>query len=155
MKEQALKEILEARFAGVEAYVQREQRVIVSVPQETLSSVLMFLRTEGYHQLALVACVDWIEEGKFELSYHVASFETRIHVIVKIFIERDKPVVLSVVPLYENAQPYEREIHEFFGVDFTGNDDLSPLYLDNWTDLPPMRKDFDTKAYSERTYDYE
>ena len=155
MKEQALKEKLEARFANVQAYVQRSQRVVVSLPQEELGTLLMFLKDEGYHQLTLISCVDWLEEGQFELVYHVSSHATGIHVMTKVRISRENPVMLSMMKVYEIAQPYEREIHEFFGVDFTGNDDLAPLYLDDWKDLPPMRRDFDTTAYAERVYDHE
>jgi len=155
MKEEALKEKLEARFADTEARVQRSQRVVASLPLDSVSTVLMWLKDEGYHQLTLITCVDWIEEGQFELVYHVASHANGIHVMLKTRVDRENPVALSITPLYENAQPYEREIHEFFGVDFTGNDNLTPLYLDDWKEIPPMRRDFDTLAYSKRKYDYE
>ena len=155
MKEQALKEKIEARFADAEARVQRAQRVIVSLAKDELATLLMWLKDEGYHQLTLISCVDWLEEGEFELVYHVASHATGIHLMIKVRIDREDPVMLSMMHVYENAQPYEREIHEFFGVDFTGNDDLAPLYLDGWKELPPMRRDFDTAAYAERVYDHE
>ena len=155
MKEEALQEKLEARFADTKARVPRSQRVAVSLPLDKVSTVLMWLKDEGYHQLTLITCVDWIEEGQFELVYHVASHANGIHVMLKARVDREKPVALSVSSLYENAQPYEREIHEFFGVDFTGNDKLTPLYLDDWKEIPPMRRDFDTLAYSKRKYDYE
>lgn len=155
MKEQALKEKLEARFANAQAHVQRPQRVVVSLPQEELATLLMFLKDEGYHQLTLISCVDWLEEKQFELVYHVSSHTTGIHVMARVRIDRENPVMLSMMKVYENAQPYEREIREFFGVDFTGNDDLASLYLDDWRGLPPMRRDFDTAAYAERVYDHE
>ncbi|MCK5399847.1 NADH-quinone oxidoreductase subunit C, partial [bacterium] len=50
-------------------------------------------------------------------------------------------------------QVYEQEIHEFFGIEFAGNPDLSPLFLHNWKEIPPMRKDFDTEEYSKRAFD--
>ncbi len=156
MPEQELVERLVARFPELDARVQRRQRVIVATTRDLIPTVLLWLKEQaGYHQLTLISCVDWIEEGQFELVYHVSSHETGIHVMVKARIDRDNPVMESVIPIYTPAQPYEREIHEYFGVDFPGNPDLAPLYLDDWHDLPPLRKDFDTKAYSQRTYDYE
>ncbi len=156
MREQELVERLNGRFSGLEARVQRRQRVIVSATRELIPSVLLWLKEQaGYHQLTLISCVDWIEDGEFELVYHVASHASGIHVMVKARIDRDQPVMESIVPIYVPAQPYEREIHELFGVDFPGNPDLTPLYLDDWHELPPLRKDFDTKAYAQRTYDYE
>jgi len=60
--------------------------------------------------------------------------------------------------LWPTARFYERDIHEFFGVKFDGNDDMKPLILENWKDIPPMRKDFDPHKFSkenfpDRTYD--
>ncbi len=153
--EQELVDQLKSRFPAADAWVQRRQRVIVSVARELVPSVLLWLKQAGYHQLTLITCVDWIEDNQFELVYHVASHASGIHTMVKTRIDRDQPVMESIIPIYVPAQPYEREIHEFFGVDFPGNPDLAPLYLDDWRDIPPMRKDFDTKAYSQRTYDYE
>ena len=153
--EQTLVDRLKSRFPTADARVQRRQRVIVSVARELVPSVLLWLKQAGYHQLTLISCVDWIEDGQFELVYHVASYASGIHVMVKTRIDRDQPVMESIIPIYSPAQPYEREIHEFFGVDFPGNPDLTPLYLDDWHDIPPLRKDFDTKAYAQRTYDYE
>ena len=40
-----------------------------------------------------------------------------------------------------------------FGIVFKGNPDLSPLFLHNWKDLPPLRKDFDTEEYSYGAFD--
>ena len=48
---------------------------------------------------------------------------------------------------YENAQIHEREIHELFGVKFEGNQDLSPLFLENWEGPDPFRKDFNWREY--------
>ncbi len=154
-REQELVDRLKSRFPAVDARVQRRQRVIVSVARELVPAVLLWLKQAGYHQLTLISCVDWIEDGQFELVYHVAAHASGIHVMVKARIDRENPVMESIIPIYVPAQPYEREIHEFFGVDFPGNPDLAPLYLDDWHDLPPLRRDFDTKAYSQRRYDYE
>lgn len=152
-KEDELKRGLEDQFPGLEVTVPRDQRLAVAVELDRVPAVLAWLKEAGYHQLTLISCVDWIEEGEFELVYHVASHSTGIHVMVKARVNRDEPRVISIVDLYENAQPYEREIHEFFGVHFIGNPDLRPLYLDNWQEIPPLRRDFDTKAYAKRTYD--
>ncbi len=154
-REQELVEQLKSRFPAINARAQRAQRVIVATTRELIPSVLLWLKQAGYHQLTLITCVDWIEKGEFELVYHVASHATRIHVMVKARINRADPVMETIIPIYENAQPYEREIHELFGVNFPGNPDLAPLYLDNWKEIPPMRRDFDTAAYAERTYDHE
>jgi len=49
-------------------------------------------------------------------------------------------------------EPYEREIHELFGVVFEGHKRLTPLFLDRWKQMPPFRKDFNTREYVEKTF---
>ena len=39
-----------------------------------------------------------------------------------------------------------------FGVEFQGNPDLSPLFLEDWEGPPPFRKDFDWRAYVREKY---
>jgi len=59
----------------------------------------------------------------------------------------------SILPIYPGCKYYERECHEFFGVKFPGNPDYEKqLILENWDDIPPMRKDFDPEAYSTRKF---
>jgi NADH-quinone oxidoreductase subunit C len=49
---------------------------------------------------------------------------------------------------FGTSQFYEQEIHEFFGIVFEGNKDLSGLFLENWLDIPPFRKDFNTREFA-------
>ena len=51
--------------------------------------------------------------------------------------------VESLVDRYPGADYFEREIHDFFGVEFHGNPNLHlKLFLpDNWKGKPPLLKD--------------
>jgi len=49
------------------------------------------------------------------------------------------PTISSVHP---GANWHERETHDFFGVQFTGHPDMSPLLLPEDADFHPLRKDF-------------
>ncbi len=120
----------------------------VEVPPERALDLLRELREAGYVYLATISGVDWPEEGKLELVYHLWSFDERGFVHLKTRVPRGSPSIPSVYPLFGgSAWINEREIHEMFGVDFPGNPDLSPLFLDDWDGPPPFRKDFDWRAY--------
>jgi NADH-quinone oxidoreductase subunit C len=48
---------------------------------------------------------------------------------------------------------YQRELKEMFGIDFQGSPRVNEAFiLEGWDNIPPMRRDFDTKKYSEETY---
>ncbi|MBN2781385.1 MAG: NADH-quinone oxidoreductase subunit C, partial [Candidatus Marinimicrobia bacterium] len=55
--------------------------------------------------------------------------------------------------LWKQAATYQRELKEMFGIDFPGSPRIDePFILEGWQDIPPYRRDFDTKKYSEETY---
>ena len=155
MREETIKQDIEKRYDGSRVSVQRRQRIMVSLSKDSVFSLIAFMKDKGFRHLSFITCVDWIEESEFELVYHLASYQDEIHAIVKTKINRADPTYLSLIPLFENARTYEREIHEMFGVRFVGNDRLIPFLLTNWHEMPPLKKDFDTEAYAERMFEHE
>jgi NADH-quinone oxidoreductase subunit C len=115
---------------------------------DVFHDILRFLKLKnGFDHLSDVTCVDYIDEGEFELIYHLWSHPKKIRCNVKVRIPRDSPVTHTVMDIWLGAQMHERENHELFGVKFEGNPDLSPLFLEDWDEIPPFRKDFDTREY--------
>mgnify|MGYP001106973100 CR=1 FL=1 len=147
LQEQELVDRIESKF-GISGRIQRKRRMWVSIESYHLIETCMWLKEEGFDHLSAISVTDWIEEGTYELTYHLWSYEHKILLTVKTMISRDKPVIDSVTPIWnENAQIHERELHELFGVKFDGNEDLSPLFLEDWAGPPPFRKDFDWREY--------
>ena len=147
-----LKEEVEKKFRNTVVKIIEVNRMVIKTKKESLLSTLLFLKNEGFRQLKAISCVDWIKKRNFELVYHISSLDNPLHIMVKIEVERDNPKIDTIVSVFENAQFYEREIHELFGVNFIGNPDLSPLLLENWKEIPPFRKDFDTREYVKETF---
>ncbi|MCK5223553.1 NADH-quinone oxidoreductase subunit C [Candidatus Calescamantes bacterium] len=140
-------------FPYISTELFEEQQGRIKVDNERFLNVLAYLRNSSFVHLANIFAVDWIEEKEFELNYNLWSYDHNSSIIVKVGIPREKPEVTTVLDLWEHGQVYEQEIHEFFGIEFAGNPDLSPLFLHNWKEIPPMRKDFDTEEYSRRAFD--
>ncbi|MCD6380819.1 MAG: NADH-quinone oxidoreductase subunit C, partial [Candidatus Odinarchaeota archaeon] len=49
--------------------------------------------------------------------------------------------------IWPNAEMHEREVWELFGIYFKGNHMLKPLFMEDWSGPPPLRKDFDLHGY--------
>ncbi len=127
---------------------QRPRRIWVNVPKEEVYDVIRKLREAGFEHLSAISVTDWLNEGVFEVTYHLWSYSIKTLLTVKTKIPRDDPVIKSVVPIYGmSAWIHERELHEMFGVVFEGNPDLSPLFLEDWDGPPPFRKDFNWRDY--------
>ena len=139
----------------VEGKFQRERRIWVATDKESLIALCEFAKGLGFEHLSAISVTDWPGEGTFELTYHLWSYSERILLTIKTKIDRVNPVIDSVVPVWNgSAQIHEREMHELFGVEFEGNQDLAPLFLEDWDGPPPFRKDFDWRDYvREREYD--
>ena len=153
-KETELLDEMESKLE-VDGRIQRAQRIWVSTDKNKLTKTLNWLKDRGFVHLSAISVTDWLEEGKYELTYHLWSYDDKILVTVKTKIDRKNPAIDSVTPIWnESAQIHERELHELFGVKFKGNPDLSPLFLEDWDELPPFRKDFDWREYvREKFYD--
>jgi NADH-quinone oxidoreductase subunit C len=129
-----------------------DKRITLLVKKEELHQILTQLKDTGFNHLSDVTAVDYIDEQEFELIYHLWAHQEKIRAIVKVRIPREVPTVKSVVDLWTGAQIHERENHELFGINFEGNPNLSPLFLEDWEEIPPFRKDFDTRKYVKEKY---
>jgi NADH:ubiquinone oxidoreductase subunit C len=115
---------------------------------ENFHGILQSLKTKSdFNHLSDVACVDYMDEDRFEAIYHLRSHPLNLRCNVKDSIPRDSPTIQSISDIWPGAQMHERENHELFGIVFEGNPDLSPLFLEGWEEIPPFRKDFDTREY--------
>ena len=132
--------------------VSEDKRINLLVKKEELYQILSQLKDTGFNHLSDVTAVDYIDEQEFELIYHLWSHQEKIRAIVKVRIPRESPTVKSVVDLWTGAQIHEREDHELFGINFEGNPNLLPLFLEDWEEMPPFRKDFDTRKYVKEKY---
>jgi NADH-quinone oxidoreductase subunit C len=158
---ESIKEQLESTFKAVVVTIPEDTRIVVNVKKDQVLAVLRFLKDRRFDHLALVSCVDWIEEKQFELVYILTRYmqgnkertdQERLHLIVKTRISRQSPQLETVTGIFSNAEPYEREIHELYGVKFEGHKRLTPLFLEREYEIPPFRKDFDTRKYVEEFF---
>ena len=157
----SLKEKIESTFKDLKVAIPEESRIAVTAENHSVLAILRFLKDAGFNHLALISAVDWIEDGFFELCFILTSYmqnnveytdSQRLHIILKTLIPREKPQCKTAIGIFPNAEPYEREIHELFGIKFEGHPRLTPLLLEREYEIPPFRKDFDTRKYVEDVF---
>jgi NADH-quinone oxidoreductase subunit C len=156
----SLKEKLESTFKDIRITIPEDSRIAVSAESDNILAILRFLKDAGFNHLALLSAVDWIEDDCFELCFILTSYERDnevtgrqgLHIILKTRIPREKPQFKTTTGIFPNAEPYEREIHELFGINFEGHKRLTPLLLEREYEIPPFRKDFDTRKYVEDVF---
>ncbi|HKL12974.1 MAG TPA: NADH-quinone oxidoreductase subunit C [Halanaerobiales bacterium] len=147
-------ELIKNKLNPLDVKKLRTQNLAVTLKKDELISGLNYLKAHSYIHLATISCVDWIDDNEFELVYHLFSYEDKINISVKTRIDRKESKFVTIKNIWAVAQYYERDIHDFFGVEFEGNDDMDELILENWNDIPPMRKDFNTREYVDEKYEW-
>ena len=145
--------LVENSYKIIRKEVVNKNQVSFIVENVQVHSLLTFLKTNGWIQLSYLSAVDWIDQNKLELVYIVFNWEKPVYIQVRTMLDRDHPEMASILPIFPGCKYYEREAHEFFGIKFPGNPDHEKqLILEEWDDMPPLLKDFDPRAYSDKKF---
>jgi NADH-quinone oxidoreductase subunit C len=93
---------------------------------------------------------------RFAVVTHLLSIEHNWRVRVRVFCpDDDMPLVPSVTGIWRNANWFEREAFDLFGILFEGHGDLRRILTDYGFIGHPFRKDFPISGYVEMRYDPE
>lgn len=124
---------------------------------ENLVPLSYFLRDHVNTQFKSVidiTAVDFPErKARFEVVYHLLSPRWNNRLRIKVSVDELTPVP-SIVPVFNAANWFEREVWDMFGVYFSGHPDLRRLLTDYGFTGFPLRKDFPLTGYTEVRYDY-
>jgi NADH-quinone oxidoreductase subunit C len=145
---------LNAQFPLGPLEARRPDLAFVTVERSQLRAVLQHLRDqEGFTHLVLLTAVDWIEDELFQLTYLVHNRALARDIGLRVMIPRDVPVMDGIHDLWPTAATYQRELREMFGIRFPGSPHLDEDFiLEGWIDIPPYRRDFDTKKFAEEAF---
>jgi NADH-quinone oxidoreductase subunit C len=143
-----LLDLLEKKFPLLDSKIIRPKRIEVKVDPKELIPVLLYAKeNSGYTAFTHMSCVDWIEDGEFEAVYILWHPEYKINFFVKTRVPRINGSLPNIDFIWRQANTYEREIREMFGIQFEGLIGREEFILEDWEDIPPMRRDFDTEKY--------
>ncbi len=151
--EKEIAEEINKTFHSAEVSVKREKRVVVKLRDDLITPFLSYAKNNmNFVHLSHISCVDWLEENKFELIYTLMNYDSKVMIMAKTYINREEPEFVSHTNYWDQAETYEREMHEMYGINFKGNERLTEFILEDWEGLPPMRRDFDTVRFSQDTF---
>ncbi len=145
---------IQSHFKIKDITEQRDDLTFLSVQKEQAVPLVTHLRDyEGFSYFIMLSVVDWIEEGEFQLTYLLNNPKKKMDIGVRTRIDRENASMESAHHLWEHVATFQRELKEMYGIDFPGSPGVDEEFiLEGWDDIPPMRREFDTKKYSEETY---
>jgi NADH dehydrogenase (ubiquinone) Fe-S protein 3 len=117
---------------------------------------LFFFKKHISFQYSLLSCISGVDLLKkayrFMLSYELLSLTFNNRLRIKIFLD-DYIAVPSIIDIYKNANWWEREIWDLYGIYFQNHTDLRRILTDYGFEGYPMRKDFPLCGFYEFKYD--
>ena len=161
------------KIALAEALGDRIQRLPEALGELTLvvkavhhADVARILRDNGalgFEELIDLCGVDYSSWGnaettgpRFAVVAHLLSIRNNWRLRVRTFAADDEfPVIASVTEVWPNANWYEREAFDLYGIMFTGHADLRRILTDYGFIGHPFRKDFPISGNVEMRYDPE
>ncbi|MFN3384333.1 MAG: NADH-quinone oxidoreductase subunit NuoB [Archaeoglobaceae archaeon] len=132
------------------AVITAKNKIALKVEADKLRSAAMKLRDLGFDHVKSVNVIDAINEGKFIIEFLISSYSVKelMPVLVNLYTEisRKEPNVSSLSDIFPSADYLEREMQDFFGVNFVGNPWKGKFILAPDTPEFPLRKDFKLEA---------
>ncbi|MEJ1297131.1 MAG: NADH-quinone oxidoreductase subunit C [Candidatus Sedimenticola sp. (ex Thyasira tokunagai)] len=99
--------------------------------------------------------IDADKDNRFAVVYHLLSLSNNQRLRLRVFVDNQEPMVDSTVGVWENANWFEREAFDLFGILFSGHPDLRRILTDYGFVGHPFRKDFPLEGHVEMRYDQE
>ncbi|MEB2627194.1 NADH-quinone oxidoreductase subunit C [Peribacillus frigoritolerans] len=132
--------------ALLENYINRLSKdvpTLVANP-DTYFSIAKFLRYDEQLDFSYLSELHGSDfESHMEIYVHLHSFKMNQSVALKVKLDRDTPVIPSLVPLWSGANWPECEAYDLLGINFYEHPDLKRILLgEDWKGYP-LRKDYE------------
>ena len=107
----------------------------------------------NYSLLSCISGIDYINFNyRFGVIYDLLSLTHNNRIRIKVFLD-DVEYVESICTLFRNADWWEREVWDMYGIYFDKHPDLRRILTDYGFEGYPLRKDFPLSGYIEVRYD--
>jgi NADH-quinone oxidoreductase subunit C len=159
--EKGLSDKIVAKFGEkTEVAFVKPDRIRINVKKEDIMDVAKFIHDDlGFDHAESVTGVDFPADKEIEVIYHLGNYtDQKLSRQVLALATRapredtpnpgnDSTRLPSLREVFYSVEFHERECFEMLGVYFDGHPDNRRLLLpEDWADLPPLRKDFDSKG---------
>lgn len=137
--------------------VTKDHIVSLWLPLVKLKAVLFYVKNElpkPYPLLYDLTAIDERSRKKdpeypstgFTLVYHLFSFDRNEFIRFKVVLPGEYPTVPSITNLWANANWYEREVFDMFGIRFEGHPHLKRILMPSTWEGHPLRKEHPARA---------
>ncbi|MGV3502325.1 MAG: NADH-quinone oxidoreductase subunit C/D [Adhaeribacter sp.] len=160
MENSGVLELLRTQF-GESTFIPQQVRDEVFtlwLPASHIRQVLAFLKQDLPHPYTFLYDLTALDErsrnrsanhiplSDFTLVYHLFSYARNNFIRLKVGLNGEFPSAPSICTLWANANWYEREVFDLFGIRFEGHPHLARLLMPRSWQGHPLRKDHPARA---------
>jgi NADH-quinone oxidoreductase subunit C len=82
------------------------------------------------------------EKPRFHLVYYLYSYKHNLRIGLRVPLDGNAPSLPTLESIYPNANWYERELWDMFGINFENHSDLRRILMPHDWEGHPLRKDY-------------
>ena len=133
-----------------------DEMLTLWVSKENIVPVIQWLKLsiqQPYKFLYDLLAIDERDKAKkempaadFTIVYHLFSFEQNNFIRLKVALEGEYPSLPSITSIFKNANWYEREVYDMFGIRFNGHPHLQRILMPLTWRGHPLRKEHPARA---------
>lgn len=127
------------------------------IPKENIKTVLNYLKHTSRHPFEMLydlcaidlrnlAKNNGMPSADFAIIYHLLSFKHNRFIRLKVALSDDHPTITSICTVWKNANWYEREVYDMFGINFEGHPHLRRILMPLTWKGHPLRKEHPARA---------
>jgi len=140
----------------ITVYLSYKDEKTVIISRQNLYFALACLKVHFNYNYSLLSCISGVDyinfNYRFGVIYDLLSLTHNNRIRIKVFLD-EVEYVDSICTLYKNADWWEREVWDMYGIYFDKHPDLRRILTDYGFEGYPLRKDFPLSGYIEVRYD--
>lgn len=133
---------------------------IYIIHKKNLILAFLCLKNHIKYQYKILSCISGVDflttnltsKFRFGVVYELLSLTFNTRLRIKVYLN-EMSTVSSVISIFINANWWEREVWDMFGIWFENHTDLRRILTDYGFDGFPLRKDFPLSGYVDVYYD--
>ncbi len=158
-KDSSLTDELDSKF-GADYFTPQltvDEVTTLWVAKENITKILQYLKLSIPNRFELLYDLCAIDErshaknngspsSDFTIVYHLLSLQRNRFIRLKVPLQGDYPSIPSITSLWKNANWYEREVYDMFGINFEGHPNLRRILMPLTWQGHPLRKEHPARA---------
>jgi NADH-quinone oxidoreductase subunit C len=135
--------VIRERFSAGE-YEFRDEISAIVQPDQIVATAKVLRDEFGFELLVEETAVDYWpqQEPRFHVVYRFRSLQHNLIYGLRVPLNGNAPTMPSIVDVYANANWFERELWDMFGIRFEGHPDLRRIIMPYDWEGHPLRKDY-------------